>query len=127
MKPPTPRAAQLGRRLANRTLPSLLRYKFLHEYGYGTTARSWSPPSSTTSVKSYAPYFTRPDDLEPGEALTVLVPADQSVALAFDGVAGGELARQVPLCAPGQSDRRAFGVRFLCPRRPPPSTPLVAW
>jgi hypothetical protein len=31
---PTPRQATLPRRLAGRTLPSLLRYKFLHEYGY---------------------------------------------------------------------------------------------
>ena len=34
MTAPTLRAVQHHKRLARRTLPSLLRYKFLHEYGY---------------------------------------------------------------------------------------------
>jgi len=34
MTPPVKRSVAMGRRLAKRTLSSLLLYKFLHEYGY---------------------------------------------------------------------------------------------
>ena len=68
MKPPVLRSAQMGRRLAKRTLPSLLRYKFLHEYGYdkGEVVVAAIVDDICTVVRGY---FTRPDDLEPGQLI----------------------------------------------------------
>jgi hypothetical protein len=68
VKPPVPRSAQLGRRLAKRTLPSLLRYKFLHEYGYdkGEVVVAAIVDDICQVVRAY---FTRPDDLEPGQLI----------------------------------------------------------
>ena len=34
-----------------------------------TKAKSWSPRSSTTSARIVRGYFTRPDDLEPGQLI----------------------------------------------------------
>ena len=58
----------MGRRLAKRTLPSLLRYKFLHEYGYdkGEVVVAAIVDDICTVARGY---FTRPDDLEPGQLI----------------------------------------------------------
>lgn len=69
-----PTRAQLhGRRLARRTLPSLLRYKFLNEYGYdkGEVVVAAIVDDICAVVRNY---FRRPDELEPGQ-LTYLCPA----------------------------------------------------
>lgn len=66
MKAPLSRNQQMGRRLAKRTLPSLLTYKFLHEYGYdkGEVVVAAIVQDITQVVRSY---FTRPEELEPGQ------------------------------------------------------------
>lgn len=72
-----PTRAQLhGRRLARRTLPSLLRYKFLNEYGYdkGEVVVAAIVDDICAVVRNY---FRRPDELEPGQ-LTYLCPAATS-------------------------------------------------
>jgi hypothetical protein len=54
------------RRLARRSLPSLLRYKFLHEYGYdkGAVVVQAIVDDICTVVRRY---YSRPGDLEPGQ------------------------------------------------------------
>jgi hypothetical protein len=66
VKPPVTRSAQMGRRLAKRTLPSLLTYKFLHEYGYdkGEVVVAAIVEDICDVVREY---FTKPDELEPGQ------------------------------------------------------------
>ena len=66
MKAPESRSAQTYRRLAKRTLPSVLTYKFLHEYGYdkGEVVVAAIVEDITTVVRNY---FTKPDELEPGQ------------------------------------------------------------
>lgn len=56
------------RRLARRSLPSLLRYKFLHEYGYdkGAVVVSAIVDDICKVVRNY---FARPGDLEPGQLI----------------------------------------------------------
>jgi hypothetical protein len=68
MKAPVARSTQMGRRLAKRTLPSLLTYKFLHEYGYdkGEVVVAAIVEDICTVVRSY---FTKPDELEPGQLI----------------------------------------------------------
>ena len=69
MSTPRPlRAESLGRRLAKRSLPSLLRYKFLHEYGYdkGEVVVAAIVEDICAVVRNY---FRRPDDLEPGQLI----------------------------------------------------------
>ena len=55
-----------GRRLAKRTLPGLLTYKFLHEYGYdkGEVVVAAIVEDIATVVRNY---FTKADELEPGQ------------------------------------------------------------
>jgi hypothetical protein len=62
------RSASLGKRLAKRTLPSLLAYKFLHEYGYdkGEVVVAAIVDDICTVVRNY---FAKPDDLEPGQLI----------------------------------------------------------
>ncbi len=76
MKPPVLRSAQMGRRLAKRTLPSLLRYKFLHEYGYdkGEVVVTAIVDDICTVVRNY---YTKPDDLEPGQLIYLCPSADE--------------------------------------------------
>ena len=66
MRTPTPRSVSLPRRLAGRTLPSLLRYKFLHEYGYdkGAVVVAAIVDDICQVVRNY---YTRPGDLEAGQ------------------------------------------------------------
>ncbi|HEX6394680.1 MAG TPA: DUF1670 domain-containing protein [Acidimicrobiales bacterium] len=66
MSNPTPRAEILHRRLARRTLPSLLRYKFLHEYGYdkGEVVVEAIVADICNVVRNY---FVSADQLEPGQ------------------------------------------------------------
>jgi hypothetical protein len=68
MKAPVSRSTQMGRRLAKRTLPSLLTYKFLHEYGYdkGEVVAAAIVDDICAVVRNY---FTKPDDLEPGQLI----------------------------------------------------------
>jgi Protein of unknown function (DUF1670) len=68
MKAPVTRSTQMGRRLAKRTLPSLLIYKFLHEYGYdkGEVVAAAIVDDICAVVRNY---FTKPDDLEPGQLM----------------------------------------------------------
>lgn len=56
------------RRLAKRSLPSLLRYKFLHEYGYdkGAVVVQAIVDDICQVVRSY---WARPEDLEPGQLI----------------------------------------------------------
>jgi Protein of unknown function (DUF1670) len=65
---PTPRQVTLPRRLAGRTLPSLLRYKFLHEYGYdkGAVIVGAIVEDICQVVRNY---FTAADQLEPGQLI----------------------------------------------------------
>jgi hypothetical protein len=64
----TPRAVALPRRLAGRTLPSLLRYKFLHEYGYdkGAVVVTAIVDDICNVVRNY---FTTAEQLEPGQMM----------------------------------------------------------
>jgi Protein of unknown function (DUF1670) len=57
-----------ARRLRRRTLPSLLRYKFLHEYGYdkGAVVVAAIVDDICRVVRSY---YTRPGDLEAGQLI----------------------------------------------------------
>ena len=57
-----------ARRLRRRTLPSLLRYKFLHEYGYdkGAVVVSAIVDDICGVVRHY---YARPGDLEPGQLI----------------------------------------------------------
>jgi hypothetical protein len=57
-----------ARRLARRTLPSLLRYKFLHEYGYdkGAVVVAAIVDDICTVVRHY---YARPGDLEAGQLI----------------------------------------------------------
>ena len=68
MKTPVPRSVALPRRLAGRTLPSLLRYKFLHEYGYdkGAVIVGAIVDDICTVVRNY---FTTTEQLEPGQMI----------------------------------------------------------
>jgi hypothetical protein len=68
VKAPAARTTQMGRRLAKRTLPSLLRYKFLHEYGYdkGEVVVAAIVEDICTVVRNY---YSRADDLEPGQLI----------------------------------------------------------
>jgi len=63
---PTVRAVQYHRRLARRTLPSLLRYKFLHEYGYdkGEVVVDAIVADICGAVRNY---FVSAEQLEPGQ------------------------------------------------------------
>lgn len=63
-----PRTASARRRLSGRTLPSLLRYKFLHEYGYdkGEVVAAAIVEDICAVV---ANYYRRPGDLESGQIL----------------------------------------------------------
>jgi len=56
------------RRLSRRSLPSLLRYKFLHEYGYdkGAVVVSAIVNDICEVVRNY---YSRPGDLEPGQLI----------------------------------------------------------
>jgi hypothetical protein len=65
---PTVRAVQHHKRLARRTLPSLLRYKFLYEYGYdkGEVVVEAIVADICAAVRNY---FVRAEDLEPGQLL----------------------------------------------------------
>jgi hypothetical protein len=53
-------------RLGGRTLPSLLRYKFLHEYGYdkGEVVAAAIVDDICRVVGNY---YSRPEHLEPGQ------------------------------------------------------------
>lgn len=57
-----------ARRLARRTLPSLLRYKFLHEYGYdkGAVVVAAIVDDICQVVRNY---YARPGDLEAGQLI----------------------------------------------------------
>lgn len=72
MKPPPSRLAEY-RRLARRNLPGLLRYKFLHEYGYdkGPVVVAAIVADICETVRTY---YRRQGDLEPGQ-LIYLAPA----------------------------------------------------
>lgn len=76
MSGPTARSVSYTRRLARRTLPSLLRYKFLHEYGYdkGEVVVAAIVEDICAVVRSY---FVRPDDLEPGQLIYLCPAADE--------------------------------------------------
>jgi Protein of unknown function (DUF1670) len=73
---PPVRAQYYSRRLAGRTLPSLLRYKFLHEYGYdkGEVVVAAIVDDICIVVRNY---FTKPDDLEPGQLIYMCPAADE--------------------------------------------------
>jgi hypothetical protein len=73
---PVVHSQNLGRRLARRTLPSLLRYKFLHEYGYdkGEVIVAAIVEDICTVVRNY---YRRPDDLEPGQLIYLCPAADE--------------------------------------------------
>ena len=73
MKQP-PRRLVDYRRLARRNLPGLLRYKFLHEYGYdkGPVVAQAIVADICETVRRY---YRRQADLEPGE-LIYLAPAN---------------------------------------------------
>lgn len=68
MTAPGVRAVEQHRRLARRTLPSLLRYKFLHEYGYdkGEVVVDAIVADICTVVRNY---FVTGDQLEPGQLI----------------------------------------------------------
>ncbi|MGH7364256.1 MAG: DUF1670 domain-containing protein [Candidatus Methylomirabilales bacterium] len=72
MKPPPSRIVDY-RRLARRNLPGLLRYKFLHEYGYdkGPVVVAAIVADICETVRTY---YRREGDLEPGQ-LIYLAPA----------------------------------------------------
>ena len=76
MNAPVIHSQNLGRRLARRTLPSLLRYKFLHEYGYdkGEVIVAAIVEDICTVVRNY---YRRPDDLEPGQLIYLCPAADE--------------------------------------------------
>jgi hypothetical protein len=57
-----------GRRLAGRTLPGLLRYKFLHEYGYDKSEVVVAAIVDDI-CKVVRNYFSRAEDLEPGQLI----------------------------------------------------------
>jgi hypothetical protein len=63
---PSVRARTHSRRLARRTLPGLLRYKFLHEYGYdkGEVVVEAIVADICEAVRNY---FVGAEDLEPGQ------------------------------------------------------------
>jgi hypothetical protein len=73
---PPVRAQYYSRRLARRTLRSLLRYKFLHEYGYdkGEVVVAAIVDDICGVVRNY---FRRPDDLEPGQLVYLCPAADE--------------------------------------------------
>jgi hypothetical protein len=62
------RAALEYRRLARRTLPSLLRYKFLYEYGYDKGAVVVAAIVDDICA-TVGRYYRRPRDLEPGQLI----------------------------------------------------------
>ncbi len=69
MSIPSPtRPASVHRRLARRTLPGLLRYKFLHEYGYdkGEVVVEAIVADICNVVRDY---FVSADQLEPGQLI----------------------------------------------------------
>jgi hypothetical protein len=65
---PAVRSVQHHKRLARRTLPSLLRYKFLHEYGYdkGEVVVEAIVADICAVVRNY---FVSAEQLEPGQLL----------------------------------------------------------
>ncbi|HSS11516.1 MAG TPA: DUF1670 domain-containing protein [Acidimicrobiales bacterium] len=65
---PSARAGEHHRRLARRTLPSLLRYKFLHEYGYdkGEVVVDAIVADICEVVRNY---FVTAEQLEPGQLI----------------------------------------------------------
>jgi len=75
------RSQLLARRLGRRALPSLLRYKFLHEYGYdkGQVVAAAIVDDICTVVRNY---FVRAEDLEPGQLLYLCPAADERAAKA---------------------------------------------
>lgn len=68
MSAPTATSASNYRRLARRTLPGLLRYKFLHEYGYdkGEVVVEAIVADICQAVRNY---FVSADQLEPGQLI----------------------------------------------------------
>jgi hypothetical protein len=75
VKGTTPAAAQ-SRRLASRSLPSLLRYKFLHEYGYDKGAVVVGAIVEDI-CKVVRAYYRRDGDLEPGQLIYNAPAADE--------------------------------------------------
>lgn len=63
-----PRTASARQRLAGRTLPSLLRYKFLHEYGYDK-GEVVAAAIVEDICRVVANYYARPEHLEPGQVV----------------------------------------------------------
>lgn len=76
MSPPTVRSVQHHQRLARRTLPSLLRYKFLHEYGYdkGEVVVDAIVADICEVVRNY---FVSAEQLEPGQLVYFCPAADE--------------------------------------------------
>lgn len=76
MSPPTVRSVQHHKRLARRTLPSLLRYKFLHEYGYdkGEVVVDAIVADICEVVRNY---FVSAEQLEPGQLVYFCPAADE--------------------------------------------------
>ncbi len=76
MSSPPVGAEHYRRRLARRTLPCLLRYKFLHEYGYdkGEVVVAAIVDDICAVVRNY---FRHPDDLEPGQLIYLCPAADE--------------------------------------------------
>ena len=66
MSTPSATSVSAGRRLAQRTLPGLLRYKFLHEYGYdkGEVVVEAIVADICQAVRNH---FVSADQLEPGQ------------------------------------------------------------
>lgn len=75
MKGPSPATAHY-RRLASRNLPSLLRYKFLHEYGYDKGAVVVGAIVEDI-CKVVRAYYRRDGDLEPGQLIYNAPAADE--------------------------------------------------
>jgi Protein of unknown function (DUF1670) len=73
---PTVRAVQHHKRLARRTLPSLLRYKFLYEYGYdkGEVVVEAIVADICEVVRNY---FVSAEQLEPGQLIYYCPAADE--------------------------------------------------
>ncbi len=79
MKTPTPSAVVNHRRLARRTLPSLLRYKFLHEYGYdkGEVVVQAIVADICEVIRNY---FVSAEQLEPGQLIYYCPDASERAA-----------------------------------------------
>jgi hypothetical protein len=76
---PTPTAIVNLRRLARRTLPSLLRYKFLHEYGYdkGEVVVEAIGADICEAVRNY---LVSAEQLEPGQLIYCCPDAKEGAA-----------------------------------------------